>query len=465
MTSTFVPNSAKSKFIVVDQSLRDLHGHHFVYSTSVAEAAAQRGFVSVILAHRRFDRCLQPDNINVIPWFRYAWYERRGEALLRSFVFRILALLRPGPRDHIYVFLRRLRRRVAEHKALDAPATRMPANFASPVFQAILESSFGVFPRVLVAVLYVLARTATRTVRTISPGNTNRSGFGATVMRGLTHVGAKKEDRVFIHTLSVNELESLLEAMLAADLDGVAHFHILLRGDPREPSLAHGGYHGIAICLGRFHACGLWPRHVTFFTDTEELRALYNALSPIRFIKAPIPVRRDLFHDGPRDGPATRARARKYRGRPINITYLGGARTEKGFHHLPQVVSVLWVDYVAPGKARFTIQSNFNVPGGEPGMAIAKSRLAKLPDDAVTLITRAMSEEDYQEILASSDVVILPYDQTPMARAARVFWPRRWPLGNRWSCRLAPGWPPRSMLHGGERLKRLPTFRVRSRTP
>ena len=410
-----VSNKEEPKFIVVDQSLRDVDGHYFTYSGSVAQAAARRGFESIILAHRRFDRRLQPENVQVLPWFHLAWYEPRKLGLLRSLVFPILALFPPRPRDRIRIFLRRVSRRFRARKSLGASATQKPAQLALFTFHGTSKPSVGMLSRFVAPMFYELARTAVRAIPALPRKERGTSDFGAMVLGGLSQVGAKNGDRALIHTLSVGELESLIEALLTVDLDGVPHFHILLRQDPRVLTMAHGGRHGIAACLRRFHACRLWPRYATFFTDTEELSVLYNVLSPIQFTKAPIPVRQDLFHDEPRDRPATLVG--ENRSGPVKIAYLGNAREEKGYHHLPDMVAALWADYLAPGKARFTIQSHFNVPGGEPHMASAQMRLTNYPDQAVALMTSTMSEGDYYAVLESIDAMVLPYD--PKAYAAR----------------------------------------------
>ncbi len=48
-----------TKLLIVDQSLRDLNGHHFEYDVSVAAAASQRGISAVIAAHKSCDRFLR----------------------------------------------------------------------------------------------------------------------------------------------------------------------------------------------------------------------------------------------------------------------------------------------------------------------------------------------------------------------------------------------------------------------
>ena len=104
---------------------------------------------------------------------------------------------------------------------------------------------------------------------------------------------------------------------------------------------------------------------------------------------------------------ARRAASRRP-GDPLTIVYLGDAREEKGYQHLPQALAYLWKDYVSPGRVRFVLQSNFNTPGRRAGhpRGIAEPRRFSRHDPRRT---SRCSRPEYYEILADSDIVLIPY--------------------------------------------------------
>ncbi|MDD3370307.1 MAG: glycosyltransferase, partial [Alphaproteobacteria bacterium] len=96
---------------------------------------------------------------------------------------------------------------------------------------------------------------------------------------------------------------------------------------------------------------------------------------------------------------------------PINIVYSGDARLEKGYQYLSDIVSGLWKPYVANGRVRFSFQSNFNVPGGEPGIADTRNQLSSYGEDKGRLFCNPMSDGDYYRNIGSADLVLIPYDR------------------------------------------------------
>src|SRR4051812_36043722 len=71
MTSTPV------RLLIVDQSLRDMAGHHYEYDVALFRAAASAGVATVVGAHAS----VQPLELlggNVRPWFQKAWYESQS---------------------------------------------------------------------------------------------------------------------------------------------------------------------------------------------------------------------------------------------------------------------------------------------------------------------------------------------------------------------------------------------------
>ena len=66
---------------------------------------------------------------------------------------------------------------------------------------------------------------------------------------------------------------------------------------------------------------------------------------------------------------------------------------------------------VKAGKVMFVLQSNYNVEPGEPEAVVARSQLRSYPRTVVELIEEACTSAEYQQLLVTADVLVLPYDQ------------------------------------------------------
>ncbi|MDE3074595.1 MAG: glycosyltransferase, partial [Chloroflexota bacterium] len=240
--------------------------------------------------------------------------------------------------------------------------------------------------------------------------NVRHGHFGFQLLDVLSSLQLGPRDHVFVHTMDAADLEQLLEALVTADVEDTPVFHLLLRRDAGELSVAWGGKVGLKAQLRRFFRSGLWPDKVVFYTDTEELKAQYDSQSPVSFVVAPIPFRHEHLRERRRDPAAS-----------IHIVYLGQARTEKGFAELPAIIAGVYGEYVRTGKARFTIQSKFNIPGGEPGIPQVRQALAEYPGQQVTLLDDPLNVPEYYGLVNSADVILVPYlEQDYRARSSGV---------------------------------------------
>jgi glycosyltransferase involved in cell wall biosynthesis len=98
---------------------------------------------------------------------------------------------------------------------------------------------------------------------------------------------------------------------------------------------------------------------------------------------------------------------RRTPGTPARLVMLGDARTEKGFAVLGDAISRLRAQGRAT-EAEFVIQANIQEPAYSE-LKRVRERMRTLP--GVTLVERALSSTEYDSLLASSDLVLLPYDR------------------------------------------------------
>ena len=116
-----------------------------------------------------------------------------------------------------------------------------------------------------------------------------------------------------------------------------------------------------------------------------------------------------------RHGLVDRLERRRDPKAPLQVVYLGDARTEKGYQHFPGMAQALWQDYIRTGRVEVTLQSNYNMPGGEGGIPQARLKLLAYPH-GVTLLTEPLEPDDYYGLLAKADIIVLPYEPQPYGR-------------------------------------------------
>jgi glycosyltransferase involved in cell wall biosynthesis len=137
---------------------------------------------------------------------------------------------------------------------------------------------------------------------------------------------------------------------------------------------------------------------IRFYTDSETLSRDYESLVDLPFGVLPLPFRAELMPKvtRPADGPVT-------------MVYLGGARDEKGFHWLPDLIEALAEDYLAPGRARLLIQTSLGQPEHNPRSVAALRRLRQQPGVELIGKTGALAPAEYYRLAAQADIVLLPY--------------------------------------------------------
>ncbi len=218
--------------------------------------------------------------------------------------------------------------------------------------------------------------------------------------RALATLGPSLPDLVFVPSAPGTELGALDTVF---DGRRAGCLRVVIR---RLEDLTYAGGRGSARSAVRRLAEG----GARFYCDTERLCARVEASCGVRPTLIPIPV--PPFP--PRDGNATR---------PM-IAYLGDARIEKGFLHLPGIVRALVDDPDLPPDTRFVIQgaSTGRDPSEIRAVASARQTLRTIDPRRVTVVEDALPTAAYHRLLQEATVVILPYDAVAYAdRSSGVF--------------------------------------------
>jgi hypothetical protein len=234
--------------------------------------------------------------------------------------------------------------------------------------------------------------------------------FTSELMLALRRLNATRRDHVFIHTVGFYEAVELHRTLLQADVKSLPRIHFLCRRDLDEAPPE--SYERTAFELAIQGLCKLSKigLDIRFYTDTPELSLHYSQSTGVRFVTLPLPFGIDVLEAA----MEARAPERAERAR-TQICYLGDARDEKGYQHIPAVIDGL-PGSLKEGQLHFVLQSNFNQPGGEPQVARARARMQTMPRPLVDLRLKPLSDPEYFDVLASSDAVFLAYNEVNYAR-------------------------------------------------
>ncbi len=223
-------------------------------------------------------------------------------------------------------------------------------------------------------------RAARRRFSTRAP-----DGLAAELHAALGTIGAGPGDWLLLHSVSGANLASLAAG---PDLHGVTLL-VVLRRMPAEMEADDAAPQPLPALLTGL-AARFGPR-LRLFADTGLLADDFSRLSglPVRPVPLPIVV--------PEPAPRTP-------GALPHIVFAGGARLEKGYDLLPDAIASL------AGRARFTIQSGPVGAEADPLVQRAHRALQARQGRDLILVEQALDAPGYAALLASADLLLLPYD-------------------------------------------------------
>jgi glycosyltransferase involved in cell wall biosynthesis len=416
------------KFVVIDHSLCNLKGHHYECSVAVAEAAQRKGYQPIIIANQTLQESLTAGDIKIIPAFQVDWFNnpvhpKNVESIAHDLSrqtqpwqerWRHQLYLWQQDHQELRIFLEKVEgstQRLKEWFKADLISLRsVPLTNTT---WGLLKILWGVTRLVAKIPLKIAGKIIDKFDQPEENFVVETKSFTQTLEEILPTLELTVEDHILIHTFGIEQLEELFYFLNNHNRDILPTYHLLFRRDTEDPLVINAMGMGLKKCLERFYQTELWPSKIRFYTDTKDLVRKHNQLSPAIFTQVPIPFRQEKLQ---LDSLNKSGSNKNY----IHIVYLGDARSEKGYQHLPALVVDLWTDYLKPGLAKFTIQSNYNVAGGEEVILEAKLKLCQYPCSAVELIDHALEPDAYYRLLASADMVVLPYNPINYQRTSGV---------------------------------------------
>lgn len=354
------------RFVLVDHSVVSVGGHHLEYADHVLSTAADMGYEPILVSNRAATD-VGGAGFRLHPIYRHG-------------VWGFIAF------PKLYGALKALERTFGRRGgARDALAATHDNNTTAGIWTNVKSSIMHFYDK------------------------RRRVTFAQDTVRLLDRLGVRTGDVFFLPTLGSVELHALLDVFSQRADAKHAQWHLLFRRDISVDSRSAAETRRMCQALARVRTTFAdWPIH--FYTDTEELSAAYAALDQVPFQTLPIP------HTRPKRDSNTG------RKNGLRIAYIGDARVEKGFHRLPVIVDALSRRAAGGERLRFVFQANYGTPNREQQVVAAQAALQRWIPDLVELITEPLTSEQYWDMLAASDIVLLPYEpQAYRARSSGIF--------------------------------------------
>jgi hypothetical protein len=409
-----------TKFIIIDNSVVDTAGHHYQYAAHCLKAAAKLGHDCVLAVNKSYSSSPYPQTSQewkTLPVYSYGFWETRDSALVNSLLY-LDRVFSTKLNQQKYKFMFSWLGFSWQNRNQLLSKSNLPG-------QGSLKNPLGWI--ILSSLMVPIFVASTRITNRLNKGKAafmslysrrqrdpitgtriedKRSKIFYKDTRALFHrIKLKKGDIVFVPTVGLTELLGFLGYLQKEPDSKLASWHMLFRRNVysgREPEYWRQDENLRFLRNTLLHFTQSLEGHrIFFYTDTEELTSQYNRLGISAFNTLPVPHTVSASSDEPG--------AHGKDNSPLVATYLGDARTEKGYNFLPQIINDLWSNYVLPGKVRFVLQSNFNTPKGEPKIVVARSELESLPKENVKLIYKALTFEEYTKTLMETDIMLMPY--------------------------------------------------------
>ena len=222
-----------------------------------------------------------------------------------------------------------------------------------------------------------------------------------------------KNDQIFCPTIDHRQLLAWARWAGRRSISDQPRIILLLRYNYLNPDRPESGFPSwIRNAFSKFERLASGSR-IELVTDSQQLKLEYEQLTsyPVKVLPIPhIPIDSARSTESPPPAGGTLTSE-------VHFIFLGDARAEKGFDILAMAILRLFENGQSVGM-RFSVQC-YTSDTQHDDMRPWITKLRELGHSSIRLIDRPISREDYQELLFSGNVTLLPYrKQTYYARTS-----------------------------------------------
>ncbi len=356
------------KFILFDQSLVNLEGHHYEYANRIIKCVTENGYTTSIAAHKNCDTELLKLNKKIFPLYKYKFWGRPGKyQWLLKIVYYLLNNLIKKNLNNNYKFInfflnKRINLKISSKtlKYIFYPAT---------LINKTIIDLLGV---------YIC------------------DNFAKCTLSFLKKNGLAKENIFLFPTICLEEIYALRKLMQKFDEN--CKWFFIIRDIPKIQQLSQVlTAQKIIDYLKKINK----NSNVKFFTDTEFLKNEFDQKFNLTFVTLPIPCDlNNAKHENKIDKILVNEK--------IKFSYLGTARIEKNFHLLADVIEKIRKE--KKSKIEFNIQIAYSMLSSS-NLFVEIHKIINMENDLLNIAQGTLDTEAYQKFIDATDVILLVYNR------------------------------------------------------
>ena len=336
------------RVFVIDPSLQDLRGHHYMMTSGVARSAKEAGFEVIWLVAKEFKSGLNHEGFQVDPVFGASMYKNYLEARERSL---------NAARTPVGRIFRRL------FGSINPTSDCLSTSFADDFLIAVERHSIGA------------------------------------------------EDRVLLHTADGAAYPAVKLLFEKMPKDKFPSFHVATPYDPVGVMPNNKSGNAVNEAVAFLDRAGAIGTNIFLYAENDRLATHLAQLWDVSVGVLPVPVE-GISEELKKAGTEYRHNVLRVADEQLLIISLGSARLEKGFDLMPEIIRHVQSSDAVAQPIRFVLHSSPQIVGRHPEIEKTLGELSAMDGNAVTLLTETISNEDYYKLLYAADCVLLPYDQS-----------------------------------------------------
>lgn len=213
-----------------------------------------------------------------------------------------------------------------------------------------------------------------------------------------TTADIQSDDFVLFHTVTYRQLPGLAKWWRGIPRKRRPRLGVILRYAPAYDPFDPNGFE-VALYRRGLEELALSDEscsRLTLYCDSERLKDEYEVLTSLPIKVAPIP------HTNvapPKPAPE------------LLLTYLGNARSSKGYYLLPGLVRLLLADERWRDRVKFEFQSNLMFTQDEESARAVEllSNSERVHPTRIVLHKKNLSQTEYADVLSRSRLLLIPY--------------------------------------------------------
>lgn len=346
------------RFVIFDPGLSRIGGHNYTLASAFSEGAIQAGFTVIWLCHKEFPHKTTDDTIHIRRVFTHSYYAHLGIPKWRQLLIRHSGTLEGTIKEFF------------------SPSSSLPLG-------KIKRATAGSQPKIK---------------STLIP-------FYSEALEAFRALELNAHDHVLITTAEYLQYKAIL--LLIQTLKP-AHLPFIHLRTSYDETFKWNRIYGQQLprVFKTLAGTGLVGTRLFFYAETDLLKDHFNKWNIVPFHTLENPVSLD----------AIRLQKRLDSNDPkfsLTVLFPGEARSEKGFHRIPAIIQkTIHLATNEKNSIKFIVQATRRPKKRKDNLYTnTLDKLHQFPFDLVKIIDHKVNNDEYYELIAKSDIVLLPYDQ------------------------------------------------------